>query len=141
MLLPLPELELMPPSVQRAVILTVAGWLCFLFSTYAYYDPDSLFKFAIAGGLVCTYLYKGKRWARVMAMLSSIFIVLYGGFFAFLFASHNPTAMAFSIANVALFAMAFYYLAVPETGRFFKKDAPADSAAAKDGPDSSGQDD
>ena len=101
------------------VLLTFSGWGCFLFATYVYYDPDSFFKFAIAGGIVCYYLYKGKRWARVMAMLSSVFIVLYGGFFASLFAGHNPTAMALSVVNVVLFGASFYYLVIPATGRFF----------------------
>jgi len=133
MLLPLPELNLMPRSVRVAVLLTFSGWCCFLFATYAYYDPDSFFKFTIAGGLVCYYLYKGKRWARVMAMLSSVFIVLYGGFFAYLFfVGHNPIAMVVSIVNVVLFATSFYYLVIPETGRFFKKDVPADDADAAD---------
>lgn len=141
MLIPLPELELMPQPVQRAVLLTFAGWSCFLFTTYAYYDPNSFIKFGIAGGIVCTFLYKGKRWARVMAMLSSIFIVLYGGFFAFLFAGQNPSAMWLSIANVVCFAAAFYYLAVPESGRFFKKDTAPGDAGDADTPDSSKQDD
>ena len=140
MLIPLPELELMPKAVQRAVILTFAGWCSFLYSTYAYYDPNSFVKFAIAGGLVCYFLYKGKRWARVMAMLAGVFIVLYGGFFAFLFAGHNPSAMGFSVANVVLFAAAFYYLAVPEAGRFFKKDTAADTTDAEDTSGSSDKD-
>jgi len=142
MLIPLPELNLMPRSVRVAVLLTFSGWCCFLFATYAYYDPDSFFKFAIAGGIVCYYLYKGKRWARVMAMLSSVFIVLYGGFFASLFAGHNPTAMAFSVANVVLFGASFYYLVIPATGRFFKKkDAPVDDAEETDTNGPSNQDD
>lgn len=126
MQLPLPELYLMPRTVRVAVLLTFSGWCCFLFATYAFYDPDSFFKFTIAGGIVCYYLYQGKRWARVMAMLSSVFIVLYGGFFASLFAGKDPVAMVVSIVNVVLFATSFYYLVLPETGRFFKKDAPAD---------------
>jgi len=141
MLIPLPELSLMPKSLRVAVLLTFAGWCCFLFATYAYYDPDSLFKFAIAGGIVCYYLYKGRRWARVMAMLSSVFIVLYGGFFAFLLAAHNSTAMLVSAANVVLFAASFYYLAIPETGRFFKKDAPAETSDDADTQSPSKKDD
>jgi hypothetical protein len=95
----------------------------------------------VAVGIVCYYLYKGRRWARVMAMLSSVFIVLYGGFFAFLFAGQNPTAMVVSAANVVLFAASFYYLAIPETGRFFKKDAPAEKSDDADRNNPSTQDD
>jgi hypothetical protein len=141
MLMPLPELELMPKSAQRAVLLTFAGWCVFLYSTYAYYDPNSLVKFTVAGGIVCYYLYKGKRWARVMAMLAGVFIVLYGGFFAFLFAGQNPSAMGFSVANVVLFGAAFYYLAIPETGRFFKQKASAESPESEDPSDSAPKDD
>jgi hypothetical protein len=67
-----------------------------------------------------------------MAMLSSVFIVLYGGFFTFLFAGQNATAMVVSAANVAIFAASFYYLAIPETGRFFKKDVSADESSEAD---------
>jgi intracellular septation protein A len=123
------------------MLLTFAGWCSFLFATYAYYDADSFFKFMVAGGIVCYYLYKGRRWARVMAMLSSVFIVLYGGFFTFLFAGQNPIAMVVSAANVVIFAASFYYLAIPETGRFFKKDAPADESDDADRNNPSTQDD
>jgi peptidoglycan/LPS O-acetylase OafA/YrhL len=135
MQLPLPELYLMPRTVRVATLLTFSGWCCFLFATYAFYDPDSFFKFTIAGGIVCYYLYKGKRWARVMAMLSSVFIVLYGGFFASLYAGHKPVEMVVSIVNVVLFAASFYYLVIPETGRFFKKkDPPAEAGDTKNPP-------
>jgi hypothetical protein len=126
MLIPLPELEQMPGSVRNAVLLTFMGWGCFLFSTYAFYDPNSFLKFAVAGGILCYYLYKSRRWARVMAMLASIFIVLYGGFFAFLFAGQNTPAMLLSVANVALFAASFYCLVLPETNRYFKKNVAPD---------------
>lgn len=126
MLIPLPELGRMPRPVQRAVLLTFAGWGCFLFATYAFYDPNAFFKFAIAGGIVCYYLYQSKRWARVIAMLASVFIVFYGGFFTVLFAGRNTVAMVLSAANVALFAAAFFYLLLPETNRYFKQAAPPD---------------
>jgi hypothetical protein len=126
MLIPLPELDQMPRPVQRAVLLTFAGWGCFLLATYLFYDPNALFKFAIAGGIVCYYLYQSKRWARVIAMLASVFIVLYGGFFTVLFAGRNTVAMVLSAANVALFAAAFIYLLLPETNRYFKQAAPPD---------------
>ncbi|MGD9331656.1 MAG: hypothetical protein PVJ53_10115 [Desulfobacterales bacterium] len=132
MLIYLPELDLMPKSVRIAVLLTFSGWCCFLLATYAFYDPDSFFKFAIAGGILCYYLYKAQRWARVIAMLSSVFIVLYGGFFAYLFASRNIAAMLISIANVVLFAAAFYYFMHPQSREFFKKPAPAETSAAAD---------
>jgi len=141
MMIPLPEFDLMPKSVRVATLLTFVGWSCFLFATYTYYDADSFFKFMVAGGIVCYYLYKGRRWARVMAMLSSVFIVLYGGFFTFLFAGQNPTAMVVSAANVVIFAASFYYLAIPETGRFFKKDAPPNESDDADRNSPSTQDD
>jgi peptidoglycan/LPS O-acetylase OafA/YrhL len=136
MMIPLPEFDLMPKSVRVAMLLTFAGWCSFLFATYAYYDADSFFKFMVAGAIVCYYLYKGRRWARVMAMLSSVFIVIYGGLFTALFAGQNPTAMVVSAVNVVVFAASFYYLAIPETGRFFKKDPPADESheADRNGP-------
>ena len=130
MLIPLPELEKMPRPVRLAVILTFLGWGCFLFATYAFYDPNAFIKFAIAGGIVCYYLYQCKRWARVIAMLASIFIVLYGGFFTVLFAGQNALAMVLSAANVLFFGSAFYYLILPETNRHFKKMNPP--AAEKD---------
>ena len=64
--------DLIPKPVQRVVMLTVAGWARFLCAIFAFYDPNSFFKFAIAGGSGCYYRYKGKRWARVMAMPSSV---------------------------------------------------------------------
>ena len=121
MLIPLPELDLMPRPVRRAVILTFLGWACFLVATYAYYDPNSFFKFAIAGGIICYYLYKSKRWARVIAMLASVFIVFYGGFFTVLYAGRDMVAMTLSAANVALFAAAFVYFLLPEANRYFKQ--------------------
>jgi len=129
MLIPLPELDAMPRPVRRAVILTFVGWGCFLLATYAFYDPNSLLKFAIAGGLICYYLYKSKRWARVIAMLASVFIVFYGGFFTVLFAGRNTVAMVLSAANVALFAASFVYFLFPESNRYFKKaDAGAEQS-------------
>jgi len=129
MLIPLPELDQMPLPVRRAVILTFIGWGGFLLATYAYYDPNSFFKFAIAGGIVCYYLYKSKRWARVIAMLASVFIVFYGGFFTVLFAGRNTVAMVLSAANVALFAAAFVYFLLPESNRYFKRaDAGAEQS-------------
>ena len=128
MLIALPELDRMPAPTRRGVVLTIAGWCCFLFATYAYYDPSSLIKFAIAGGIICYYLYQSKRWARVLALLASVFVVMYGGFFAFLFAPQNLFAAAVSAANVVLFGAAFYYLILPETNRYFKKAASAESA-------------
>jgi hypothetical protein len=116
----------MPRPVRRAVILTFVGWGCFLLATYLFYDPDSLFKFAIAGGILCYYLYKSKRWARVIAMLASVFIIFYGGFFTVLFAGRNTVAMALSAANVAIFAAAFVYLLLPESNRYFKQVATTD---------------
>lgn len=131
MLIALPELDRMPRSARLGVLLTFFGWCCFLYATYAFYDPDSLVKFAIAAGIVCYFLYRSKRWARALAMLSSVFIVLYGVFFAFLFASQNTLAAAASVANVVLFAAAFYYLMLPETGRYFKKEDPPDNSQAR----------
>jgi hypothetical protein len=46
-----------------------------------------------------------------------------------------------SAANVVLFAVSFYYLAIPETGHFFKKDAPADESDDADRSGPSNQDD
>jgi uncharacterized membrane protein YjjP (DUF1212 family) len=137
MLIPLPELDLMPRPVRRAVILTFLGWVCFLVATYAFYDPNSFFKFAIAGGIICYYLYKSKRWARVIAMLASVFIVFYGGFFTVLFAGRDMVAMALSAANVALFAAAFVYLLLPEANRYFKQmattaESPDDRSSRSD---------
>jgi hypothetical protein len=139
MLIPLPELDQMPRPVRRAVILTFAGWGCFLLATYTFYDPNSFFKFAIAGGIVCYYLYKSKRWARVIAMLASIFIVFYGGFFAVLFAGRNTVAMALSAANVVLFAAAFVYFLLPESNRYFKQVAATDEDHEKRASDSDEQ--
>lgn len=132
MLIALPELDRMPTPARRGVVLTIAGWCCFLFATYAFYDPASFLKFAIAGGIICYFLYQSKGWARVMALLASVFIVLYGGFFAYLFAARNTVAAIVSLANVLLFAAAFYYLILPETHRYFKKDT-SDEASEKSG--------
>ena len=137
MLIALPELDRMPTPARRGVVLTIVGWCCFLFATYAYYDPSSFLKFAIAGGIVCYYLYQSKRWAWVMALLASVFIVLYGGFFAYLFLSTNAVAMVLSVANVLLFAAAFYYLILPESNHYFKKDPPAGASDEDDGKDAS----
>jgi hypothetical protein len=137
MLIALPELDRMPAPARRGVVLTFAGWCCFLFATYAFYDPSSFLKFAIAGGIVCYYLYQSKRWAWVMALLASVFIVLYGGFFAYLFVSRNTFAAVLSVANVLLFAAAFYYLILPESNRYFKKDTPAGTSREDDGKDAS----
>ena len=124
MLIPLPELEQMPRPVRLGVILTFLGWGCFLYATYAFYDPNSFVKFAVAGGIVCYYLYRCKRWARVIAMLASVFIVFYSGFFTVLFVGRNTPAVALSAANVVLFVAAFYYLILPETNRYFKQTDP-----------------
>ena len=137
MLIALPELDCMPTPARRGVVLTIVGWCCFLFATYAFYDPSSFLKFAIAGGILCYYLYQGKRWAWVMALLASVFVVAYGGFFAYLFRSQNTFAMVLSLANVLLFAVAFYYLILPESNRHFKKDPPAGSSDENDGGDAS----
>jgi hypothetical protein len=139
MLIPLPELEQMPRPVRRAVILTFLGWGCFLLATYAFYDRNSFFKFAIAGGIVCYYLYQSKRWARVIAMLASVFIVFYGGFFIVLFAGRNTVAMVLSAANVALFTASFIYFLLPETNRYFRQVAPVDEH--QDGPTSGSRED
>ena len=130
MLIALPELERMPTPARRGVVLTIAGWCCFLFATYVFYDPSSFLKFAIAGGIICYYLYQSKRWARVMALLASVFIVMYGGFFTYLFAFQNTVATLVSLANVLLFAAAFYYLILPESNRYFKKDTPEETSDA-----------
>jgi hypothetical protein len=132
MLIALPELERMPTTARRGVILTVAGWCCFLFATYAFYDPSSFLKFAIAGGILCYYLYQSKRWARVLTLLASVFIIMYGGFFAYLFASRDPFAMAVSVANVLLFGAAFYYLIRPETNRYFKQMSATETSETND---------
>lgn len=139
MLIALPELDRMPRTARLGVLFTFGGWCCFLFATYAFYDPASFLKFAIAGGILCYFLYHGKGWARVLALLSSVFMVCYGGFFAFLFATRNPMAMAFSAANVVLFALAFYYLLLPESRRFFKKDTPSDASDTSDTADETGE--
>jgi hypothetical protein len=137
MLIPLPELDRMPAPARRGVVLTLAGWCCFLYATYAFYDPSSFLKFAIAGGIICYYLYQSKRWARVLALLGSVFVVMYGGFFVFLFVSRDPFAAAVSAANVVLFGAAFYYLILPETHRYFKEATPPASSGTPGPPDSS----
>jgi len=137
MLIALPELGRMPTPARRGVVLTIVGWCCFLFATYAFYDRSSFLKFAIAGGLVCYYLYQSKRWAWVMALLASVFVVMYGSFFAYLFRSQNTLATVLSITNVLLFAAAFYHLILPESNRYFKKDPPAGTSDEQDGKDAS----
>ena len=67
---------------------------------------------------------------RVMALLASVFIVMYGGFFTYLFAFQNTVATLVSLANVLLFAAAFYYLILPESNRYFKKDTPEETSDA-----------
>lgn len=136
MLIPLPELDTMPRPVRLAILLTFSGWGCFLLATYLFYDPNAVFKFAVAGGIICYYLYHRKRWARAIAMLASVFIVFYGGFFAVLFAGRDVLAMVLSAANVVIFASAFYFLLLPETNRHFKEMNPPVSDKDADTPDS-----
>ncbi len=120
MLPDLQEFRTRPGTVQAAIIATVSGWCWFLYSTYAFYDPDSVFKFTIAAGILCTFLIMEKNWARVIAMLASVIIMLYCGFFTFLFVDKHTTAMLVSAVNVGLSAAAFCFLIHPLTAAYFK---------------------
>lgn len=114
----------MPRTVKVAFVLTLAGWCWFLFSTYVYYDPGAVNKFLIAGGIICYFLYKVRNWARMIALLSCVFIILYCGLFTFLFAGKDWGAAVTSAVNVALFGAAFYALVIPQTAAYFKEKSP-----------------
>lgn len=124
MLPDLSEFHAMPPTVKAAVLLTVAGWCWFLFSVHRYYDPGAVLKFSVAGAILCTLLYMGKNWARMLSLLACAFVVLYCGMFAVAYAGRDSGAMAASLVNVGLFAAAFGFLAVPATARYFKAKTP-----------------
>jgi uncharacterized membrane protein YczE len=123
--------------VQAAIIATISGWCWFLYSTYAFYDPGSVLKFTIAAGIICISLILGKNWARVIALLASVIIILYCGFFTFLFLDKHPTAMLVSAANVGISAAAFCFLIHPVTAAHFKSKA-ADGGSGDSGNKSSG---
>jgi hypothetical protein len=114
----------MPPTVKAAQVLNVSGWGWLLFTIHRFYDPQALFKFAVAGCLLCSLVFMGKNWARMLALLACAFVVLYGGMFAMAFAGSDTVAMAASLVNVALFAAAFGFLAARPTARWFKSQTP-----------------
>ena len=120
------EFKAFPPSVKNAIIFLVAGWIWHYTSLYRYFFNGTIpFNQIVIGVSVCFFVFRVKKWARVLCIVCNILIVMMYLSVTISFLSAGKTHYAaVSGFNVVLFSLATYFLAVGESSRFFKERSP-----------------
>jgi hypothetical protein len=109
-----------PKSVRYGIILLVAGWLWNYLSLYLFFEGNVPWQQIVLGVTICFFVFKIKKWARVLCFLGNSFIILQymvasWGFYG----QGQMQNFAISMLNIIVFAAASYFLAIKETSRFF----------------------
>ena len=126
-----------PKSVRYAFFFLLAGWCWHLFFIYAFFTTAQdtvptkmLYQQLAIAGMLGFFLYRAKKWARVLCLLCNTLIVLLYACFAALFVSSRLQLAVLAVVVIGCFAAATVLLMAREAKDFF---SGKDGAAAGKG--------
>jgi peptidoglycan/LPS O-acetylase OafA/YrhL len=122
-----------PASVRRANMLLWTSWTSHFFFVYLLFGgqttefPTTLFLQQIAIGMILwVFVFKVKRWARILGMLFNVAAIGLYVLVAMLFYPSRPSITIYAIVNIGLFCACIYLLIIPQTARFFASQVQTD---------------
>ena len=129
----LSEFKAFPRSVRYGIISLALGWIWNYASLYLFLSGDVPWQMIVLGVTICFFVFRIKKWARVICLMGNAFIVLQYLFTSWGFYQQGLMLnMTISLANILIFGAASYFLAIKETTRFFNeynlKGADSDAA-------------
>ena len=129
------EFNRFPRSVRLGFILLLGGWILHLGFVYLAFGvllddlPAKIIYQQVAiGGLLFFFLYRVKKWARVLCLLcNGLIIILYIGIAA-LFARQHQYLMLLAALVIGCFAAATFFFMAREARAFYA--GPQDTASS-----------
>ncbi|MCP4112791.1 MAG: hypothetical protein GY749_45895 [Desulfobacteraceae bacterium] len=126
-----------PNSVKNGIIFLITGWICHYYFFYIFFTRQTgempskeLWQQVAIGVFICYFVVKIKKWARVLCLLCNAFIIiLYLCIFTLFISKINYVMI--SGANLILFSISSYYLAIKESSSFFKEYNKKDEDSAE----------
>ncbi len=123
-----------PNSVKNGIIFLIAGWICHYYFFYVFFTGEipskELYQQIAIGVLICYFVVKIKKWARVLCLLCNAFIIIMHLCIFALFIN-KINYIIISGANLLLFSMCSYYLAIKESSTFFAEYNKKDEDSAE----------
>lgn len=115
-----------PPSVKNGLTVLVLAWIWHFISLYRFFLNGQIPSNQIVIGLlVCVFVFLMKNWARVLCIVCNILIVF---MYLFVGASFYGSGKIYfgviALMNVALFALATYFLMLGSTSAYYKSKLP-----------------
>lgn len=124
-----PPYNTFPNSAKNGVLFLLLGWTTHFIFLYVVFgeglESDIWLQQSIIAILVCFFTIRVRNWARVLAVVANLLIILVYLFaIAYLYSIYLINFSIFALVNVILFSISSYFLLKRETADFFKIHSP-----------------
>lgn len=132
------NLDAFPAMARKAVYLLIGGWIghhllfvAIFFQRTGQVPTNLLLRHFILGGVIIFFILKKKPWARWLAIMGNVMIIVYYIQWAVLY-HLNLAEQGMMVAIGLLFALSTVLLFKQETSEFFRREKERMQAEFKD---------